>query len=79
MVTVWPKWLIEETIARYDQEGDQHLNKEEWARAFAVLSMPADKRQRKKDRASERQEARKQVAAAKYQASQQARAVSDDL
>ena len=45
----WPDWLIEETIARYDEDGDQKLNKEEWAKAFSVLTMPADKIQRKKE------------------------------
>lgn len=46
---VWPEWLIQETIARYDRDHDQQLDKEEWRKAFAVLSMPADKMQRKKD------------------------------
>ena len=46
---VWPDWLIEETIARYDEDGDQMLNKEEWAKAFSVLTMPADKIQKKKE------------------------------
>ena len=45
----WPDWLIEETIARYDEDGDQMLNKEEWAKAFSVLTMPADKIKKKED------------------------------
>lgn len=45
----WPEWLIQETVARYDRDGDRQLDREEWRRAFAVLSMPADKVQKKND------------------------------
>ena len=42
--TAWPKWLIEETIARYDTDHDHMLDREEWARAFATLRTPAQKK-----------------------------------
>ena len=42
--TAWPKWLIEETIARYDTDHDHMLDREEWARAFATLGTPAQKK-----------------------------------
>ena len=43
--TAWPKWLIEETIARYDTDHDHMLDREEWARAFATLRTPAQKKE----------------------------------
>ena len=42
--TAWPKWLIEETIARYDTDHDHMLDREEWARAFVTLSTPGQKK-----------------------------------
>ena len=33
----WPEWLVEETIARYDTDGDRMLNKEEWRKAIAAI------------------------------------------
>ena len=42
--TAWPKWLIEETIARYDTDDDHMLDREEWARAFVTLRTPAQKK-----------------------------------
>ena len=42
--TAWPKWLIEETIARYDTDHDHMLDREEWARAFVTLRTSAQKK-----------------------------------